>query len=101
MEHEAGSIFNILAASKNGEGKIHNTKKESIEKRYQDYKNMYLVEEEEVIEVQEQKDETEVKEVVVVPVKTVVKKKTTTSEQFSGNARLSKKERRDLKKNKD
>jgi len=100
MEHEAGSIFNILAASKNGAGKIHNTKKESIEKRYQDYKNMYLVEEE-VIEVQEQKDETEVKEVVVVPVKTVVKKKTTTSEQFSGNARLSKKERRDLKKNKD
>lgn len=99
MEHEAGSIFNILAASKNGAGKIHNLKKQSIEKRYQDYKNIYFQEEEVIEVVQEQKDDAT--EEVVVPVKTVLKKKNATLEQYSGNARLSKKERRDAKKNKD
>lgn len=98
MEHEVGSIFNILAASKNGAGKIHKTKKESIEKRYQDYKKQYITEE--VPEVVTEKED-EIVEEVVVAVKTVpVKKKNISLEQYTGNPRLTKKERRDIKKNK-
>ena len=94
MDHELGSVFNICKTSS---GKIHTQDKLSIEERYKIYKRQFQVET--VEEVHEVHEEAAADTSVVTP---VIKKKVrvATSDQYQTSARMSKKERSDLKKNK-
>lgn len=103
MDHELGSVFKICAPG-SGSGRVHKQVKESIEERYQRYKSQFQVEtpaEEVVEEVQEEVATAAVaapvakKKIVAAPSMRI-----DTSNQYQTSARMSKKERRDLKNNK-
>ena len=100
MDHELGSVFKICAS---GSGKVHKKVKQSIEERYQVYKSQFQVETpvEEVQEVQDEATDAVV-EAPVTKKKIVVdtSNRMKTSNQYQTNARMSTKERSDLKKNK-
>ena len=94
MDQELGSVFKICTS---GSGKVHKQVKQSIEERYMVYKTQFQVETP-VEEVQDVQEEAATDAVVATPV--IKKKIVATSNQYQKSARMSKKERSDIKNNK-